>query len=191
MAEAREVVMNVMKEVQAVAKKDRNENQRFNFRGIDAVVNAIGPALRKHGGFIMPHWSNVTYEGMTSARGGALNVARVEVCYAVYGSEGDPIEGKVVAEAFDSGDKATAKAMSVAFRTFILQTFCLPTDEPDPDSFSYEAALVKPEIPDGFMKRVESADSVDALTKLFEEAVAGGFSEQVKRDFTKKKETLT
>lgn len=190
MAEAREVVMNVMKEVQAVAKKDRNENQRFNFRGIDAVVNAIGPALRKHGGFIMPHWSNVTYEGMTSARGGALNVARVEVCYAVYGSEGDPLEGKVVAEAFDSGDKATAKAMSVAFRTFILQTFCLPTDEPDPDSFSYETGS-KSSVPDGFMERIQSTKTLDELTTLFDEAVAGGFSDEVKRDFTKKKGTLT
>ena len=189
MAEAREVILNVMKEVQAVAKKDRNENQRFNFRGIDAVVNAIGPALRKHGGFIIPVASDVTYESMTSARGGALNVAHVSVSYAVYGSEGDPVEGKVVAEAFDSGDKATAKAMSVAFRTFILQTFCLPTDEPDPDSFSYETAK-ESRVPEGFMARVESVESVAALTKLFEEAVAGGFADEVKRDFTKKKEAL-
>jgi hypothetical protein len=28
--------------------------------------------------------------------------------------------------------------MSVAYRTFLLQLFCLPTDEPDPDTFSYE-----------------------------------------------------
>jgi hypothetical protein len=40
----------------------------------------------------------------------------------------------------DSGDKATAKAMSVAMRTALLQALCLPTDEPDPDATSYERA---------------------------------------------------
>lgn len=43
-------------------------------------------------------------------------------------------------EAFDSGDKATAKAHSVAFRTAMLQTLCLPTDEKDPDVDTYERA---------------------------------------------------
>jgi hypothetical protein len=37
----------VMKEVGAVAKKDRNNAQGFNFRGIDAVVNAVSPATSK------------------------------------------------------------------------------------------------------------------------------------------------
>ena len=37
----------------------------------------------------------------------------------------------------DSGDKATAKAMSVAFRTALLQVFFLPTDEKDPDEDSF------------------------------------------------------
>jgi hypothetical protein len=31
-------------------------------------------------------------------------------------------------------DKATAKAMSVAYRTFLLQVLALPTDDPDPDA---------------------------------------------------------
>ncbi len=38
----------------------------------------------------------------------------------------------------DGGDKATAKAMSVAFRIALLQALALPTSEPDPDSSSYE-----------------------------------------------------
>jgi hypothetical protein len=40
----------------------------------------------------------------------------------------------------DSGDKATAKAMSVAFRTALLQVFFLPTDEKDPDEDSFVRA---------------------------------------------------
>jgi hypothetical protein len=36
--------------------------------------------------------------------------------------------------------------MSVALRTFLLQVLCLPTDEPDPDSQSYELGAAVPTI---------------------------------------------
>lgn len=137
---AAEIIVAVMNDVQGIGKHDRNSAQGFNFRGIDAVMNAVGPALRKAGGFIVPSVDKVTYETAQSAKGGTLNIARVVVTYVVYGQTGDPILGSVSAEAFDSGDKATAKAMSVAYRTFLLQLLCLPTDEPDPDTFSYDAA---------------------------------------------------
>jgi hypothetical protein len=129
-----------MNEVQGLAKKDRNQAQGFSFRGIDAVMNAVGPALRKAGGFIVPAVRSVRHEALTTAKGSQMNAAYVEVEFSVYGDSGEPIAGIVAAEAFDSGDKATAKAMSVAMRTFLLQLLCLPTDEPDPDSFSYEAS---------------------------------------------------
>lgn len=137
---AAEIIVKVMDDVQGLAKKDKNTAQGFNFRGIDAVMNVVGPSLRKHGGFIVPMADRVEYDTGTTAKGGTLNIARVTVSYVIYGQTGDPILGSAFAEAFDSGDKATAKAMSVAYRTFLLQLLCLPTDEPDPDVFSYESA---------------------------------------------------
>ena len=44
----------------------------------------------------------------------------------------------------DVGDKGTPKAMSVAYRIVLLQMLCIPTDEPDPDSQSYERAAPDP-----------------------------------------------
>lgn len=143
MSSAREVILAVMGEVQAVAKKDRNMQQNFNFRGIDAVVNKVGPALRNAGGFIVPEVISQVHSVGTTKAGGTNNIVRLEVKFSVYGSDGEPIVGTVAAEAFDSGDKATAKAMSVAFRTFLLQVLALPTDEPDPDASSYEAVPSK------------------------------------------------
>jgi hypothetical protein len=139
MSTAAEVVLSVMNDVQGLAKKDKNQAQGFSFRGIDSVMNAVGPALRKAGGFVVPAVQSVRHETLTTAKGSQMNAAYVEVLFSVHGSDGEPISGIVAAEAFDSGDKATAKAMSVAMRTFLLQLLCLPTDEPDPDSFSYEA----------------------------------------------------
>lgn len=131
----------VMADVQAVAKSDRNDHQRFNFRGIDAVVNAVGPALRKHKVIVVPD--------VREHRFGTVEVGQkrtpmghcvVHVAYVFYGPDGDSLECSVVAEAMDSGDKAYPKAMSVAFRTALLQALTLPTDEPDPDASSYERA---------------------------------------------------
>jgi len=130
----------IMKAVGAIAKKDKNTSQGFNFRGIDSVVNAVSPALQKHGVIVVPRVDDYSYETVEIGRNRtAMGHVKVKVTYAFIGQAGDAISATVVGEAMDSGDKATAKAMSVAFRTALLQALCLPTDEPDPDATSYES----------------------------------------------------
>lgn len=133
-----QALSKVMAEVQAVRKDSKNQAQRFNFRGIDAVMNAVGPALRKHGVTILPEDVEVNRSNGTTANGKQTAEVVIKVTYRVYGPAGDSIHGKVAAEAMDFGDKAIAKAMSVAYRTFLLQALTIPTDDPDPDSESYE-----------------------------------------------------
>jgi len=129
----------VMKEVGAVKKNDRNASQGFNFRGIDAVVNAVSPALQKYGVIVVPSVEDYEYASVEIGKNRTvMGHVKVKVTYTFIGAGGDAIKATVVGEAMDSGDKATAKAMSVAFRTALLQTLSLPTDEPDPDSQSYE-----------------------------------------------------
>lgn len=129
----------VMADIGAVAKQERNTHQNFNFRGIDAVVNAASPAFRQHGIVVVPTLNNVDYEtvevGQNRSR---MASVRVNVTYRFYASDGSSVAATVVAESMDSGDKATAKAMSVAFRIALLQTLCLPTDDIDPDAQTYE-----------------------------------------------------
>lgn len=168
MANAREVILAVMHSVQGVAKRDRNSAQGFNFRGIDAVVNKVGPALRDAGGFILPEIVNEQHSTALTAKGSQINVVHLTVKFGIYGLDGEPIVGSVAAEAMDSGDKATAKAMSVALRTFLLQVLALPTDEPDPDSFTYEATR-------DFAGEAEAKAlvyDVDGLRALYSEAVS-------------------
>ena len=76
-----------------------------------------------------------------TAKGAVMANVYLTVKYTFYGPRGDSISATVASESFDSGDKATAKAMSVAFRTALLQTLALPTDEiDDPDHVTYERA---------------------------------------------------
>lgn len=127
-------------DIGAVAKTDRNESQRFNFRGIDAVVNATHPAFRKHGIIVAPTVRSVERESYTTKNGTAMVNVHAIVAFRFYGPQGDWIDTVVAAEAADSGDKATPKVMSVALRIALLQVLLLPTDEADPDASSHERA---------------------------------------------------
>jgi hypothetical protein len=130
---------SVMEAVGGVSKSERNAQQGFSFRGIDAVVNAVSPALRKEGVVVVPRVIDSTYETVVVGKNQtSMGHARVTVEYAFYAGDGSQISCIVAAESMDSGDKATAKAMSVAFRTALLQALCLPTDEMDPDHQVYE-----------------------------------------------------
>lgn len=145
----------VMRDVQAVAKKDRNDFQKFNFRGIDAVVNAVGPAFRTHGVLCLPNVvSQERWTDTTKKDGTQLHVL-LEVHFTFVGPSGDVLNATTYGEAFDSGDKAFSKAHSVAYRTCLLQALCIPTDEPDPDSFT-SAPVVNPAVVE-FAQRIDAA----------------------------------
>lgn len=137
---------DVMEEVQGIGKGGVNTTpgQNYRFRGIDAVMNAVGPALRHHGVAVIPSVlseSSERYETRNQAK--MVNrVVRVE--FRVFGPRGDSFTGISYGEAADSGDKAVTKAQSVAYRTFLLQALTIPTDEQDPDSSSHERVVEKP-----------------------------------------------
>ena len=145
MATIQQSLIEVMKEVGAVGKNDRNTSQGFAFRGIDAVINAVSPAFQKHKVIVIPTVVDKETTMIESAKGKAMTHVQLKVAYTFYGHEGDFLSATVYSEAMDYGDKATAKAMSVALRTALLQTLALPTDEVDPDAQSYERSAAKPE----------------------------------------------
>lgn len=134
-----ERLVAVKRDIGAVGKGDRNAQQGFNFRGIDAVMNAVAGPFMKHGIMAYPAKVVSVERGTaTTSKGSMMNTVSVIVRYAF--TDGvDILEFEAAGEAFDSGDKATPKAMSVAYRTALIQALSLPTDEPDPDSESYEA----------------------------------------------------
>lgn len=128
----------VMEDCDHVAKRDRNTHQNFMFRGIDAVVNAVGPVLRKHNVIVIPNVESVTYDTVQTSTGKPATACRILATYSFFAPDGSSIDARVAGEAWDAGDKAAPKAMSVAFRTALLQALALPTDEADPDSQTYE-----------------------------------------------------
>lgn len=179
-----EALSKVMEDVRSVRKVERNEQQKFLFRGIDAVMNAVGPALRKHGVVIVPEVLEHSIAGSQTSTGKTVNVCRVKVQYTFYGPGGDSITATVPGESMDSGDKATAKAMSVAYRTCLLQALTLPTDEADPDQDVYEAPVSKPVVTPWDMGNAQNAIRLargdkGTLQKAWKEANASGAGQDV------------
>lgn len=165
------LLSRVMNDVNAVKKTDRNTAQNFSFRGIDAVVNAVAPALREHGVIVMPEVLEHTYSTVEVGRNRTqMEHVIVRVKYTFTGTQGDSLSCTVLGEAMDAGDKATPKAMSVAFRIALLQALALPTDEPDPDSYSYERAEAKPkatyEQVEAWGVQIQNAQTLEELDGL-------------------------
>lgn len=130
-----QAISNVMADIGAVGKNSRNTQQGFMFRGIDAVMNAINPALIKYKVFVVPEILEQTREERTTAKGALLIYSICKVKYTFYAEDGSFITAVVIGEGMDSGDKATNKAMSIAFKYACFQVLCIPTEEmKDPDA---------------------------------------------------------
>lgn len=130
-----ETITAVMAEIGSVGKESRNSQQGFMYRGIDAVMNALNPALVKHKLFVVPEILDQRREERQTAKGGNLIYSICTIKYTFYAEDGSSISATVIGEGMDSGDKATNKAMSIAFKYACFQVFCIPTEEmKDPDA---------------------------------------------------------
>ncbi|MGG5836095.1 ERF family protein [Huaxiibacter chinensis] len=145
--------MSVYKAISAVARdmaevgisKDReNRQQGFSFRGIDQVYNALAPMLAKHGLVILPRITERTVTERVTQKGGVLFYVAVKAEFDFVATE-DGSRHTVVTygEAMDSGDKATNKAMSIAYKYAAFQTFCIPTEQTAIDADA-EVHFIKP-----------------------------------------------
>ena len=142
MAMIHEAICATMNDVGAVTKGDFNQYDKYKFRGIDAVMNALNPAMRKNGIFVVPEVLEHHQEERQSQKGGLMIYTICKVKYTFYAKDGSSLDAVVVGEAMDRSDKSTNKAMSAAFKYACFQTFCIPTEEmQDADS---ESPQVKP-----------------------------------------------
>lgn len=132
MSEVYKAISNVAKELAetGIKKESENKQQGFMFRSIDAVYNALAPALVKHGLLILRRMINRTATERITQRGGVLIYVTVKAEFDFISTK-DGSKHTVVTygEAMDSGDKATNKAMSIAYKYAAFQAFCIPTEE--------------------------------------------------------------
>lgn len=175
---------NAKRDIRAVGK-DRLYNAagtRYNFRGVDDVINAVSPALARWGitvGFSVERLEREKFQ--TKNGGDSWHItARVE--YRFIALDGSEHRVQVEAEANDTADKGTGKVMSVAYRIMLLQVFSIPTDDKDPDEERLELGVSGAEAPGlsmpvgrwlrGRVAQARNRASLDVLWTLVESAGA-------------------
>lgn len=149
-----QAITAAMADIEPIAKGRKNKEQGFQFRGIDEIMNELQPVLKKHGLFVVPKVRDVIRQEKPTKTGGMLLYSIVTMEYTMYAADGTFITGATVGEGMDSGDKASNKAMAVALKYFLLQTFCIPTEDakdPDADSPTVGAPTIPTPNPDEFI----------------------------------------
>lgn len=108
----------------------------YNFRGIDDVYNTLSPLLAEHGLVIIPRCLERSVTERTTAKGGSMFYVVVKCEFDfVSAVDGTKHTACTYGESMDSGDKATNKAMSTAYKYACFQAFAIPTEgDNDPDA---------------------------------------------------------
>jgi hypothetical protein len=158
----------VMKDIGPVTKQGTNITQKYKFRGIDQMINALHPALVRHGVVlttqVVERTEQIREVTRSSGQQGVDKHVAVKVIYTFYAEDGSCLSSVAVGEGLDSGDKATNKAMSAAFKYALIQTFAVPTEDME------EADLASPEI--GVTKAATQAtqSSAPVIQETFNQA---------------------
>ncbi len=164
--------------------KDRRNTQGagYNFRGIDDIYNALAPLLAEKGLCILPRVLSRESVERVSKQGGALFYITVEAEFDfVSTADGSKHTVKTFGEAMDSGDKATNKAMSAAYKYAAFQAFCIPTEgDNDADASTHQVASANDDSHpqqsaemDGEVEaRMNAAESVPDLVKVMNSLTA-------------------
>ena len=122
-----------------IAKDRRNQEQKFNFRGIDDALLAFSPLLVKHGLIVAPSYADKVIEARQTKSGGTTyNVSLSGTFTFTSIHDGSQwVVGPFFGEANDGQDKAVSKATSVAERNMFYLTFVVPHEAAiggDPDA---------------------------------------------------------
>ena len=185
-------ICGVMEDIGAVGKNGVNKKQGFKYRGIDDVINALNPAMVKHKIFCVPEVIEQAREERKTTNGNNVIYSICRIKYRFFATDGSSVEAVVVGESMDSGDKATNKAMSVAFKYACFQIFCIPTEElmDEPDKETPE-----PSVPEGVHSRwvmsEEEAEIMQAemertgtkIEKILERAKKKRINDLTKEDY--------
>jgi len=159
-----------------IAKTHTNIRDQYQYRSIDDVLNRLGPLLAKHRLCVLPRVLKHRMSTQVGEQDSLLtNIQLLAAFDLVSARDGSCHTVQAWGEALDGGDKGTAKAMSSAYKSAILQAFCIPVATDDPDASSRRLKLPAsateptegwPMWCDGICDMIGLCESVDALDRV-------------------------
>lgn len=158
-----------------ISKSRTNQQQGFKFRGIDETLNALAPVLAANGLVVLPRVLSRELTERQTAKGNPLFYVVVDAEFDFVSSEdGSKHTVKTFGEAMDTADKATNKAMSIAYKYAAFLAFCIPVEGmgEDPDAVKHEVAPreeSKPTMFDAWLEMVTRTADIMPTVDSFRE----------------------
>lgn len=155
-----------------IAKRHRNEAGEYQYRSIEDVLNALAPLLARHKLCVLPR---VLEREAVRTNAGSAQLVSVRAAFDLVSTlDGSAHTIESFGEAIDESDKGTAKAISAAYKSAMLQAFCIPVPQEDADAASPRLnGVAVPEPPEGWdswagevieiTKSCETAEAIDRL----------------------------
>lgn len=171
----------IQADVEAISKERKNQQQGYNFRGVEDVLNMMHNLLAKHGVFVVTRRVGAGFLDHRPGNGNKvvttiINDFEFDFC----APDGSKLTvGPLPGEGVDYSDKASNKTMANAYKYCMFLTFSIPTqglvDEPDADSPKQEA----PKSTNSGQKQQKSegkkqSGDMEELRKQLEDLLASG-----------------
>lgn len=153
-----EAINAVMQEIGYVykgTKVDMGGGRSYRAAGEAELLKALRPVMVRHGLMIMPIQHEVEsvhemlpkfYRGKKEGERSSRTV-RVNSIYRIAHVSGQYVDVAAAGEGQDTGDKATAKALTIAMKYALRQSFALETGD-DPDRERPERQFERTDTPD-------------------------------------------
>jgi hypothetical protein len=125
-----------------VAKTKVNQAENYFYRGIDDICSRLAPLLAHHRLCVLPRVLDRICEERSSADGSVLMRIALRVAFDLVSARDGSVHSiETYGEALDAGDKATAKAMTAAYKQALVQAFCIPVEgNEDADAATHRVA---------------------------------------------------
>lgn len=159
-----------------IAKAHTNLVDQYQYRSIDDVLNRLAPLLARHRLCVLPRVLKRRAEDRAGDQGSILVSVRLKVAFdLVSARDGSSHTVQSWGEALDPGDKGTAKAMSAAYKSAMLELFCVPVTSDDADASSHRLKAALPEVEpvqgwtawsDDILDMIGVCESLDALNRV-------------------------
>lgn len=106
----------------------------YKFRRVEDITAALKPLFASHGIVVMPNVVQRIESQRATAKGGVMFCVDLEIRFDFIGPKGDTLSANVWGQGTDSGDKATQKAVTSAFKTMLSVVFCISDSEMDAEA---------------------------------------------------------
>lgn len=133
-----ESLSNIMTEIGAIGKSRKSMGVDFAYRGIDDVMNELHPLLSKNQVLTVPEVVEHHREERLTSKSKTMIYSIMTVKIHFIAVDGSEVVATVVGEGMDTSDKASNKALAVAYKYACFQVLCIPTEDmakADPDGY--------------------------------------------------------